>query len=362
MKNGHIWIMSVTGRNLRQLTTDMNPDPAFRSFDRNPAWSPDGSRIAFASTGTIRNFDIWVVRPDGSDRTRLTSDEAMDGDPAWSPDGTQIAFVSGRAGTSDIWIMNADGSGPRRVTNHPHPHQPSFSPDGRQIAFSLTVYSMAAAQCLMIVNVDGTGLRQLTSAAFRTLSPSWGARGILFLSGRDATGLTVGWLIQPDGSGLQVVPNAIGDDVTWSPDGIRVAFSGGGNIYEFDFPDGSIRALARLQGYLIPIDIMPGTSPPNAINLGNATKILVAILSAPGFKPVWEIDQTSIAFGPTGDERRPISCVEQEVNQDRVVDLVCQFDAAAGFSPTHTEGTLRAVDVDGIPLEGRDAVSVFGRP
>lgn len=363
VKDRHVWIMHVSGRNLRQLTTDMNPDPVLSSFDSSPAWSPDGSRIAFASTGVTGTSDIWLVRPDGSDLTQLTTDQAVDGEPAWSPDGAQIAFVSSRAGTSDIWIMNADGSGLRRATNHPHhPSHPSFSSDGRQIAFSLTVYSMnIAAQCLMIVNVDGTGLRQFTTAAFRTLSPSWGARGILFQSGRDPTGLTVGWLIQPDGSGLQAIPNAVGEDMTWSPDGTRVAFSSHGNIYEFEFPDGAIRPLGQLQGYFIAIDIMPGRFP-NAINLASATRIPVAILSAPGFEPVWEIDQTSITFGPTGNERRPVSCVEQEANQDRVTDLVCQFDVAAGFSPAHTEGILRAVDVDGIPLEGRDAVSVLGRP
>jgi TolB protein len=76
------------------------------AFD--PSWSPDGTRIAFTSFVTANNAEIYVMDADGSNQTRLTSSEAPDDvDPVWSPDGTKIAWSR----DSDLWVMNADGSG-----------------------------------------------------------------------------------------------------------------------------------------------------------------------------------------------------------------------------------------------------------
>jgi WD40-like Beta Propeller Repeat len=100
--------------------------------DHNPAWSPDGTRIAFD-----RSSDIYVMEADGSHLTQLTTNPAADKDPAWSPDGSQLAFESDRGGSLDIWTMNADGSGPVRLTTDPASDvDPSWSPNGSKIAFS----------------------------------------------------------------------------------------------------------------------------------------------------------------------------------------------------------------------------------
>lgn len=73
-----------------------------------PAWSPDGSKIAFASTFT-GSWDIYVMHTDGTALTQLTSHPADDWHPTWSPDGNWLAFVSSRSGVSDIYVVGSDG-------------------------------------------------------------------------------------------------------------------------------------------------------------------------------------------------------------------------------------------------------------
>ena len=97
---------------------------------------PSGtSKIAFSSDRD-GNFEIYVMSPDGSDVTRLTTNSARDFGPSWSPDGSKIAFWSDRDGNSDIYVMNADGSEQTRLTdNSASDQEPAWSPDGRRIAF-----------------------------------------------------------------------------------------------------------------------------------------------------------------------------------------------------------------------------------
>src|SRR5215212_2465276 len=80
---------------------------------------------------------IWTVNPDGSEATKIPSTTEADRDPAWSPDGSKIAFVKrDNSGRGDIYVMNPDGSGVTRLTEDPQPEfQPTWSPDGSKIAF-----------------------------------------------------------------------------------------------------------------------------------------------------------------------------------------------------------------------------------
>jgi TolB protein len=120
--------MKADGSDVRRLTEDEGDDTA-------PTWSPDGSRIAFASTRG-GDSDIYVMAADGSGVTRLTSSPANDGEPAWSPEGNRILFTSSRDEDEEIYVMNADGSGITRLTYHPGVDAgPNWSPDGTRIVF-----------------------------------------------------------------------------------------------------------------------------------------------------------------------------------------------------------------------------------
>lgn len=107
-----------------------------------PAVTADGSRVAFAGTADDGSVNVWTVRIDGTDLRRLTNDAFRSDQPAWSPDGTRIAFRTFRRGIPEIWIMNADGSNPRPLLAgltfipEEESHFPAWLPDGRRIVFS----------------------------------------------------------------------------------------------------------------------------------------------------------------------------------------------------------------------------------
>ncbi len=109
----HLFVLDVATGRIRRLTSG-------RSYNGDPAWSPDGSRIAFSSNVEgDGDYDIYVMDADGSSRERLTHAPGLDLNPAWSPDGRFIAFTSLRDGNYEIYVMRADGSHERNLTDDP---------------------------------------------------------------------------------------------------------------------------------------------------------------------------------------------------------------------------------------------------
>jgi Tol biopolymer transport system component len=217
-----IYAMTADGKKQTRLTNDPG-------FDLSPAWSPDRTKIAFASfpNGGV-DANIFVMNADGSGRTQLTTNPEFEDRPAWSPDGSRIAFE--RNGV--LVIMNADGSNQVVV---PHGDQdldaqPHWSPDGTRLVFT-RVQNFNRDQDIWVENIDGTGATKLTpddpeTEAFRDFSASWSPSGskIAFVSNRD--GREQVYVMNADGTGqTKVTSTGLNDDVTWSLDGSKLAIS-----------------------------------------------------------------------------------------------------------------------------------------
>jgi Tol biopolymer transport system component len=137
-------------------------------------------KIAFTS-GRDGNREIYVMNADGSEQKRLTNNAAVDAEPRWSPDGKKIAFASHRSGSSEIYVISTDGSGQKNLTNSsPRDIDAQWSPDGKKIAFlsvrpSLRIPFLSVRDdrfYICVMNADGSKKKQLTDTA-SDLLPVW---------------------------------------------------------------------------------------------------------------------------------------------------------------------------------------------
>ena len=225
--NAEIWTVNPDGRDLARVTKSSAPDD-------DPAWSPDGSTIAYTSRRN-GNFEIYVQRPDVRARPRqITRNTASDTDPTWSPDGRSIAFVSDRRLNKEIFVIPAAGCPSRSRTPCPiqitksrgDDIQPTWSPDGRRIAFAskrdgnFNIFTM---------NTNGSGLRRLTRDRGDDLYPAWSPDGkqIAFVSKRRGDRDRGLYVMNADGSGQQPVWSRTGDELhpSWSPDGREIVYN-----------------------------------------------------------------------------------------------------------------------------------------
>jgi TolB protein len=222
-----VWSINADGTDLTRLTRS-----PWNEFD--PTWSPDGTLIAFRVDRTDRNDDseIWLMNADGSEPHRLTRGMS----PAWSPDGSKIAYASpgeilcppGRGPRcTGISIMNADGSGQRRLPNTDGGEYPSWSPDGKRIAFNSNLVTQHA---MSIVDVDGSHVVDLSSVG-EGWQVDWSPDGssILFASHRDhPDNNTDIYVMRPDGSGVKRLTDMRAYTPAWSTDGKYIVFSAPG--------------------------------------------------------------------------------------------------------------------------------------
>ncbi len=161
-KNGDgLWLMHPDGKNAHALT---NRD------DIDPTWSPDGLMISFASSRAGMR-QLFVMNADGTNIRQITNLDNMGGRSTWSPDGTRLAFYRGPAGDHDIFMINVDGTGLVRLTHGGDNLAPSWSPDRNWIAF--TSFRDGNNE-IYIMHPDGTGVRRLTNTPISDWQPRWG--------------------------------------------------------------------------------------------------------------------------------------------------------------------------------------------
>jgi Tol biopolymer transport system component len=170
-----LYTVGADGSSRRAVVTAPGPQ-----FDAD--WSPNGNLIAYrdSRSGINVNDEIYVVGADGSDEHNLTRDPGNDWSPAWSPDGSRIAFASDREGELRIFVMEADGSGVRRVTEI-WGEYPAWSPDGTRLAFASFAGGAGPTgdpdYDLYVVGADGSGLRRLTQNPAYEMYPAWSPDG-----------------------------------------------------------------------------------------------------------------------------------------------------------------------------------------
>ncbi len=199
-------------------------------FQIDPAWSPNGQQIAFASArgGTL---DIYVMNADGSNTRNLTSTKDNDDHPTWSPDGQRIAF---HRGDDHIYVMNADGSDLHRVTSTLKPEfEPAWSPDGKWLAYTQRTPGTPVRE-VWLVTPEGKNAHRVTSLDAESYTPAWAPDSLTLAFSSNYKGTKFGiFEIGVDGKGLDRVTaegSADAFEPAWSPEGNLIAFSRDGAI------------------------------------------------------------------------------------------------------------------------------------
>ncbi len=206
---GSLWIIPAKGGRATLITDYFNDA-------RQPAWSPDGKRLAYFAYRD-GGYDLWTVAPDGSDAKKITQGTYDDREPAWSPDGATIAFSSDRSGKGppsyNIWTIDlATGALDQITADAGEDRMPTWSPDGREIGYASTRGPQSA---LWATTLAGRTERLLKQVEGKVDAPSWGPQGQLAYVVADATGSR----LEIDGKTVSGAENVFPFRVSWRSTG-----------------------------------------------------------------------------------------------------------------------------------------------
>jgi Tol biopolymer transport system component len=299
-----IYIMRSDGTDLQQLTFN-------NSLDLHPSWSPDGDRIAFLSSINGPG-DIYIMGKDGSNLSNFTmtpnETETM---PSWSPDGSQIAFSRDTANGADIYTINTDGTGLTRIVDGgdvTYNLFPTWSPDGSQIAFISTDELLAGGELggtfhLNIFDISSGNQTELTLLdVYGNPDWSWSQDRIVYYD--RSTYYTAIKFITMDTTELVILPNETfpnqalpypraDENPSWSPDGEFIVFDA--NVYSDTDPNYSDRDI-----YVMNSD---GT------NVNNLTPNTTSADIQPVWQPVISLLPTCTITVATSDTNALVSTI-----------------------------------------------------
>jgi len=217
-----VYVMRSDGSGMRKIATG-----------GYAAWAPDGSRLVFQGGDGIKRAELYTVGPDGSDlRLLAVSPRPLNQSPSWSPDGSRILFEVGNyhATREDLYVVGAEGGQPMRITEFSNVFigNPTWSPDGREILFSLTDGDLPnyGPSDLVVINANGSGFRRLTNTPTWEEGPVWSPDGTSIAFARsgpsDYFPEYERWdlvTIQVDGTDPRVLiqKQLVGRILTWQP-------------------------------------------------------------------------------------------------------------------------------------------------
>lgn len=214
-----IFVINADGTRERQIQP--------RTGGLFPAWAPNGKKIAYS--GLTGNGDgIFLMNPDGSHKQSLRTSTAAAECSTWSPDSRKIAYCGHNGdGNWAVWIMNADGSGQRQLTNPTFvrpagtggDYPTAFSPDGQQILFSSGQHE---SREIYAINIDGSGRRRLTNWNGADAPNAWLPDGRIVFGHYDGNAPRPRWFVMnADGGDIQPLPALdkahAGDPISWLP-------------------------------------------------------------------------------------------------------------------------------------------------
>jgi TolB protein len=220
-------VFDADGRNPRVVLSE-------RSILLTPAWRPDGRELLLTSYRSGRP-ELWAFRPADHGFRRVGAvPNAMGG--VYSPDGRQIAFTATEGSGSDIWVMNADGTGARNLTHAAaEPGKaaapralnvsPTWSPDGKRLAF---VSDRAGSPQIYLMGADGSGVRRLTFQGNYNQTPQWSPRGdLVAFTARDERKVFDVFVISTESGRIDRITQDQGrtnEEPSWAPNGRLLAF------------------------------------------------------------------------------------------------------------------------------------------